>query len=196
MNIAARAGRWSPRHRTLALIGWLAFTFLASMIGNKVGTDLLTDEKAAVGESGTGTRITAEAYPATINESVLVHTRTRDADAPELRATIAEVQRRRQRTAGLSNAHGPDDEASPSPVSDHRRSALATFEGKGHIENATARQVVDASLTHTKEAQAAQPGFNIEQFGSGGSQAFMQVVEKDQQKATVRSLPFTLRCCW
>jgi hypothetical protein len=126
MTVAARAGRWSPRHHRLALVGWLAFALLASMIGSKVGT----------------------------------------------------------------NAAGP------SPVSNDGRSALVTFGFKAHIENATARRVVDASPTHTKEAEAAHPGFSLEQFGSGSSQAFMQVVEEDQQKATVRSLPATLHCCW
>jgi hypothetical protein len=69
MNIAARAGRRSSRHPRLALVGWLVFAVLAFMTWNNVGTDVLTDDEAAVAASGWGARITAEAYPATIDES-------------------------------------------------------------------------------------------------------------------------------
>jgi hypothetical protein len=196
MNIAASAGRRSARLRRLVLIGWLAFPVLAFMAGNNVGTDVLTDEEAAVGESGTAARITAEAYPATIDESVIVQSKTLDTDAPKFRAAVADVQRRLQRTARLSNVHEPHDNASPSPVSDDGRSALVTFEVKGNTEDATAKQVVDASPAHTKDAQAAHPGFNIQQFRSGSAEAFMRVFEKDHEKATVGSPPVTLTCCW
>jgi uncharacterized membrane protein YdfJ with MMPL/SSD domain len=192
-NIAARAGRWSARHRRLALLGWLTFALLAFMIGNNVGTDTLTDQEAAVGESGTAERITAEAYPAMIDESVIVQSKTLEAHAPRFRAVVADVQRRLERTDGVSNVHGPYDKTSPSPVSDDGHSALVSFEIKGDIENAAAKEVVDASLAQTKAAQRAHPGFNVEQFGSGSSQeAFLQVFEKDLQKATFGSLPITL----
>ena len=37
-NIAARAGRWSAQHRKKAIIGWLLFVALATVIG--FGSDL------------------------------------------------------------------------------------------------------------------------------------------------------------
>src|SRR5206468_4026698 len=37
--LAARAGRWSVRHRKTAILGWLAFVIVAFAIGNVVGTE-------------------------------------------------------------------------------------------------------------------------------------------------------------
>ena len=37
-NIAARAGRWSARHRKTAIFGWLAFVIAAIFIGGAIGT--------------------------------------------------------------------------------------------------------------------------------------------------------------
>ena len=51
-NLAARAGRWSARHRKKAIFGWLAFVILAVVIGGSVGTRTLTDEEYGMGESG------------------------------------------------------------------------------------------------------------------------------------------------
>src|SRR5689334_1842473 len=36
-NPAARAGRWSATHRKAAILGWIAFVVLATVLGGKVG---------------------------------------------------------------------------------------------------------------------------------------------------------------
>ena len=51
-NIAARAGRWSARHRKTAILGWILFVVLAFMAGKNMGTETLTTEQAGVGDSG------------------------------------------------------------------------------------------------------------------------------------------------
>ena len=117
-NIAARAGRWSACHRRLAVLGWLAFAFLAFMVGSNIGTDTLTDDEAAVGESGTAARISAEAYPKKIDESVLVQSKTLEADSPAFRAAVADVTRRLEQTDGLEQIHGPHDRSAPAPISE------------------------------------------------------------------------------
>ena len=43
-NLAARAGRWSAQHRKRAILGWIAFVILATVIGGAVGQQLLADE--------------------------------------------------------------------------------------------------------------------------------------------------------
>jgi uncharacterized membrane protein YdfJ with MMPL/SSD domain len=43
-NLAARAGRWSATHRKTAVIGWILFVVLATMIGGKVGQQILIDD--------------------------------------------------------------------------------------------------------------------------------------------------------
>ena len=42
-NLAARAGRWSAQHRKTAILGWIAFVVLATLIGGKVGLKLIVD---------------------------------------------------------------------------------------------------------------------------------------------------------
>src|SRR5215203_5406982 len=80
-NIAARAGRWSARHRKIAVIGWLVFVVLAFVVGGKVGTQQLTDETSGVGESGKATQIHADAYPKETGEMVLVSSKKLISDA-------------------------------------------------------------------------------------------------------------------
>jgi RND superfamily putative drug exporter len=41
MNFAARAGRWSARHRKTAILGSLAFVLAAVVIGGAIGTQTL-----------------------------------------------------------------------------------------------------------------------------------------------------------
>ena len=50
-NLAARAGRWSAQHRKRAILGWIAFVVLATVIGGAVGQRMLADEDMGNGES-------------------------------------------------------------------------------------------------------------------------------------------------
>ena len=40
-NLATRAGRWSAQHRKTAILGWIAFVVLATVLGGKVGQNTL-----------------------------------------------------------------------------------------------------------------------------------------------------------
>ena len=50
-GIAARAGRWSARHKKTAIIGWLVFVLVALMAGNMTGTKEPTSADQYDGES-------------------------------------------------------------------------------------------------------------------------------------------------
>ena len=50
-NLAARAGRWSAQHRKTAILGWILFVVLATVIGGKVGQQNLESSKMGNGES-------------------------------------------------------------------------------------------------------------------------------------------------
>jgi uncharacterized membrane protein YdfJ with MMPL/SSD domain len=154
-NIAARAGRWSARHRRLAVLGWLAFVFLAFMIGNSVGTDTLSNEEAAVGESGEASRVVADAYPENLGEAVLIQSKALKADAPEYRAAVADVARRVEATKGTTNVTTPYDKGAPSPVSDDRHSVMVSFEVKGDLKDKTAMKTIDASVAQTEAASSS-----------------------------------------
>ena len=60
-NLAARAGRWSATHRKTAIIGWIAFVVLATLIGGKVGQQNLEPSASGNGESKRGAMIVDEA---------------------------------------------------------------------------------------------------------------------------------------
>jgi RND superfamily putative drug exporter len=192
-NIAARAGRWSARHRKTAILGWILFVVLAFMVGQNMGTQTLTPDQSGVGDSGQASKITAEAYPDKSEEFVLVQSKTLTSDAPEYEAVVADVTERLDNTRGVTNIHGPYDKHDPSATSDDRHSTMVAFEIKGDPKEAGPKAIVEATLAATAAAQKAHPGFNVEQFGSASSEdAIMDVFNKDLQKATTTSLPITL----
>ena len=92
-NIAARAGRWSAKHRKTAIWGWLAFVFVAFAIGGAVGTKTLQQDQLGVGESGRADQTIQGAFPRSADELVLVQSDARDGDRPAL------PRRRRGRAA-------------------------------------------------------------------------------------------------
>ena len=60
-NLAARAGRWSAQHRKTAILGWLLFVVLATVIGGNVGQKTLEPSAMGNGESKRGELIVADA---------------------------------------------------------------------------------------------------------------------------------------
>jgi uncharacterized membrane protein YdfJ with MMPL/SSD domain len=106
-NIAARAGRWSARHRKAAVLGWLAFVVAALVLGGATGTKLLTDEEQGSGESGRADTALAKAFPQAADESVLVQSSKLNVDDPAFRATVADVQRRLGRVKGVEDVTSP-----------------------------------------------------------------------------------------
>ena len=65
-NLAARAGRWSATHRKTAIIGWILFVVLATVIGGKVGQKNLEPSAMGNGESKRGDMIVdAAGFPDT-----------------------------------------------------------------------------------------------------------------------------------
>ena len=193
-NIAARAGRWSARHRKTAVLGWIVFVVLAFMAGNNLGTENLTPEESGVGDSGRAAQITKDAYPDRIGEMVLIQSKSLKTDDPEFRAVVADVTERLRDTKGVNEIHGPYGKGEhAAPISDDGHSTLVNFEIKGDNKDDAAMKVVDHTVLEVEAAQKANPDFNVEQFGGGSSEdAFMEIFESDLKKATFGSLPITL----
>ena len=193
-NIAARAGRWSARHRKTAVLGWIVFVVLAFMAGNNLGTETLTAEDSGVGDSGRAAQITKDAYPERIGEMVLIQSKTLKTDDPQYRAVVADVTQRLEDTKGVTEIKGPYGKGEQrTAISDDGHSTLVNFEIKGAIEDVAAGKIVDSTVLEVKAAQKAHPDFNVEQFGGGSSEeAFKEIFNSDLQKATFGSLPITL----
>ena len=71
-NLAARAGRWSARHRKLAIWGWVAFVVAAVVVGGALGTKTLSDGEEGVGESGRADAALENGFPEAAREQVLI----------------------------------------------------------------------------------------------------------------------------
>ena len=75
-NLAARVGRWSVQHRRKAILGWLAFVFVAVAIGfNVVPQKNIEPMEGMPGESGKAGQLLADAYPDKAAEQVLVQSK-------------------------------------------------------------------------------------------------------------------------
>src|SRR5215207_9797053 len=161
-NIAARAGRWSARHRKTAVLGWIVFVVLAFMAGQNMGTETLTNEESGVGDSGRAAQITKDAYPDRIGEMVLVQSKSLETHDPEYRAVVADVTERLEATKGVSEIHGPYGKGEQrSAISDDGHSSLVSFEIKGDNKDAAAMKVVDNTVLEVEAAQKAHPDFNV-----------------------------------
>ena len=92
-NLAARMGRWSARHRKIAIFGWLGLVVVAVLIGKAAGTIELKQNDAIPGESGRATRLIDSEFAPRASETVLVQSN----DADRGRSCIPCRRRRRPR---------------------------------------------------------------------------------------------------
>ena len=149
-NIAARAGRWSARHRKTAIIGWITFVVLAFMVGGKVGTETLEQDQAGVGDSGNASKIVSGAFPEKHDETVLVQSKDLRYDSPEFRAVVADVEKRLDATKGVEEVHGPYDQKEASAISGDGHSALVSFEIPGDAKDLAVEAAVEDSVAQTE----------------------------------------------
>ncbi len=90
-NPAARLGRWSAQHRKTAILGWILFVVLATVLGGKVGQNDLDDSARGSGESKRGdVLVEAAGFPHRTGEQVLVQgERSGDSGPPSATSSVA-----------------------------------------------------------------------------------------------------------
>jgi len=185
-NLAARAGRWSARHRKTAILGWLAFVLAATLIGGAVGQRTLTGAETGNGESmAADLAVDRAGFPQEASESVLVQGRgaVRVGD-PAHAAAVRDVTGRLRATAHVRDVGTPQRSADG-------RSALIPFAVAGDDEQTEER--VDAALAATAAAQRAHPQVRVEQAGGASiDKGLSRSYEDDFQRAELLSLPVTL----
>ncbi|HEX8103198.1 MAG TPA: MMPL family transporter [Solirubrobacteraceae bacterium] len=183
-GFAARAGRWSARHRKTAIAGWLLFVVLAVVAGGAVGKNLLTTSEAGVGESGRAARAAAAAFPQSAKETVLVQHPRLTAGTRAFDAATADVMRRLRTIPQLASIRR-------GAVSRDRHAALVTFSIPGG--EARTKTIVDQPLAEVAAAAKAHPRFRIEQSGDASTlRGIEQSFEENLGKAESTSLPLTL----
>jgi uncharacterized membrane protein YdfJ with MMPL/SSD domain len=190
-NLAARAGRWSARHWKTATFGWLAFVAVAVVLGGAVGTKQLDPSTSSPGESGRMDRILDDGFKQPAEETVLIQSRKLEADAPAFRAGIEEVVDRVSSVPAVTNVRSPLDAAHSEQISADRRSATVAFDIRGDPDDAADK--IDPVVAAVKQAQAANPGLQISEFGIASTDKQIdESVAKDLERAGLLSLPVTL----
>ncbi len=164
-NLAARAGRWSATHRKTAVIGWILFVVLATVIGGKVGQKNLEPSAMGNGESKRGDMIVADAgFPETIGERVLIQGKgSIESGDPEVTAAVEDTVTRLDKIEGVSDIESPLDERHRAEtVSKDGRSVVVNFTLPGKYENAADGQklekTAEAPLAAVAAVQKAHPG--------------------------------------
>ncbi|HYI81530.1 MAG TPA: MMPL family transporter [Thermoleophilaceae bacterium] len=188
-NIAARAGRWSARHRKKAIFGWLAFVIASVAIGGALGVNTLESEDSGVGESGRADKTLHESFPDETNESVLVQSAKLKATDPAFRSGVDDTVERLEAAKDVRGVVSPY--SSDHQISEDGHSALIEFELGGDPETATDR--IDPALAATAAAAKGNPELRIEQFGDASAdKAISKQFGDDFKKAELTSLPITL----
>ena len=190
-NFAARMGRWSARHRKIAIFGWLAFVVAAVVIGGAIGTKTLDPETSGPGEAGRAAQIMHDEFPSAPRESVLVQSTAPAADDEAFRAAIADVVARLSRQPLVRDLRSPLDPENAGQISKDGRSALIDFElATSASDLGSVSKPVEAAVA---SAKAAHPDVFIGQFGDASSTRELDgVFARDLEKAGLLSLPITL----
>ena len=191
-NLAARAGRFSARHRRRVIVGWLLFVVLAAVVGGSIRTKTLKQNESGVGESGRADRAISRNFPDRATEQVLVQSRSgAPVSDPSVRAAVADVVGRLHRVRYVSDVRSPYLRGNPGQISRDGRSVLVRFHVAGDEDQA--KQRVGAALDTVAAAQRAHAGLRVEEFGdASANKALSKAFEDDFRKAEVTSLPITL----
>ena len=140
MNIAARMGSWSTRHRRTAIIGWLLFVVIAVAIGGALGTKQLTNAENSDGQSAKAQQVLQNAgFDSPAAENVLVQARNGNADDAALRTAVAQVVAAVQSTGAVTDVHSPLDAQGSQFVSTDSQSMLVTFSFENFTSSCSAR---------------------------------------------------------
>jgi RND superfamily putative drug exporter len=191
MNLAARMGRWSAQHRKKAIWGWLVLVFIAFAIGGAVGTKTQDAAQSGVGESGSAERTIDNAFPKHQVEQVLIQSDSSTATDPSFRGVVNSTQRRLEAVPHTQAFESPYAPGNSGQVSADGHSALIRFEIAG--DDAQAQDRVGAALDATSAAQAASPGFAVEEVGDASvAKQLNDSISSDFKQAFVTSLPITL----
>ena len=192
-HLAARAGRWSARHRKTAIFGWLAFVVIAFAIGGAVGQQTIPEEDYGNGSSKVADQAIANAnFADASEEQVLVQGKgSVKIGDPAFNTAVEDVVQRLEATPHVDKIESPLAKGNEGQLSDDGRSGLVTFEVAGDEDQVGDR--VDPALAATEAAQEANPDVFIGQFGDASAdEAISKAFEEDFQRAEVLSLPITL----
>ncbi|HEU5026281.1 MAG TPA: MMPL family transporter [Spirillospora sp.] len=181
-NLAAALGGWSARHRLAAVLGWLLFVVLASVLGGAVGQTTMAEHEQGAGRSAHAEKIIDEAgIDDPDSETVLV---TGPAGAPETRRAVAAVRANVRATGKVA-------ELRPDAVARDRRHVIVQFTLKEAPDGAPGP--LPAIEDAVAKAQRDNPGVRIGEFGGATTDAwFDNALGKDFKRAEMTAVPLAI----
>jgi uncharacterized membrane protein YdfJ with MMPL/SSD domain len=196
-NLAARAGRWSAKHRKAAIVGWLAFVLVAFALGTASGTEHIPQLDQGAGESGRAERVLHDSFRQNLQEEVLVQSRDGRSSDPQFKRAVADLVAALRATGDATSIKSPFGPGNAGQLSHDGYSALVSFEiaRTAGADAADSSQVdkVDRLLRATATAQRAHPEVRIGEFGdASASKAFDKALGNDLKRSEQLSLPITL----
>jgi uncharacterized membrane protein YdfJ with MMPL/SSD domain len=193
-NFAARMGRWSARHRKIAIFGWLAFVIASFVIGGTVGTKYLQPSELSVGEARTADKMIEAAGFNRDDEQaefVLVQSKKLTADDAEFKAAVVDVTKTLDAYPEVLKLHSPLDAGRTDQISADRHSALVRFQPKGDYDTAIA--YIEKIETAVDGVQARHPNVSIDESGSASTgKAVDDAFAGMLKTAGMISIPLTL----
>jgi uncharacterized membrane protein YdfJ with MMPL/SSD domain len=189
-NLAARMGRWSAQHRKVAILGWLAFVFVAFALGMVSGTKKIDPATSGVGESGRVDRILDAGFKQPAGESVLIESDALDVKDAAFTTAIADVVAKVSKLAVVTNVRSPLDPDNAGQFSGSGHAALVEFDIRGDSEDAMDK--IDPVIAAVGDAQKAHPRFFIGSYGVSSDKEIDAAFMDDLKKAGFLSLPVTL----
>jgi uncharacterized membrane protein YdfJ with MMPL/SSD domain len=188
-NLAARMAHWSGQHRKKAFFGWLAFAFLALVIGQASGSKQISDIDQVTGEAHDAEVALDRAGLRPVSEVVFIQSDKLTIRDGDFRAAVQDVTSRLPKIPYVEHVRSPL--AGDSAVSDDGHAALVDFDIAG--DSTEARDRVVPVLAAVKRIQAAHPSLTVEQFGNASAnKAVNEVITDDLKKAGELSIPVTL----
>ena len=193
-NLAARVGRWSVGHRKTAIFGWLAFVFVALVVGfNVVPQKNLEQGEGMPGETGKASQVLKDGYPKQqeqAGEQVLIQSKSLKTSDAKFKSAVADVTKRLEGTKGVTEVAGPYKTGSEG-ISKDGHSALVTFTLPGKSD-VTEKSVVN-SLAAVHAAQQAHPDLRIDETGDASiTKATLDKSNEEMGKSMFLSLGLTL----
>jgi len=190
-NLSGRMGRWSARHRKIAIFGWLAFVVAAFAIGSFVVGAKQSTDATGPGDSGRALEILEEGFKQPAGESVLVQSETLMADAPAFVAAIRQVVSALAAESAVMNIRSPLEPENAGQISKDGHSALVDFQIRGDSD--AAAQKIDPVLEAVAGVQTAHPELFIGEFGDASVDKQLEgSFMSDLRKAGLYSVPVTL----
>jgi uncharacterized membrane protein YdfJ with MMPL/SSD domain len=193
-NIAARMGRWSAKHRKLAIFGWLAFVLSAIVVGTAMGQKTIGQQNNDVGQAHRADQILkqagfAESGPLT--EFVVIQNHRLTIHDPAFRVAVQDMVKAVSPSTAIHNLRSPLEAANRSQVTHDGHTALVEWDMNGTLKSAENR--IDPLTQAVASVAKHHPQFYVGEAGAASSdKALNNLFNQQVGQAGTRSVPLTL----